>query len=68
MFRRELEIRGSYMSSRTAPRALMCLVESGLLKAEQLDVKTFRLTEITQAIEHARKYSALQFSVVAPNS
>ena len=68
LFRRELEIRGSYMSSRETPGMLIRLVESGLLKLNQLNVKTFPLEKVTECVEFARKCSALQFSVLEPNS
>ena len=61
-------MRGSYMSSRETPGVLIRLVESGLLKLDQLDVKAFSLEEVSQCVEHARKCSALQFSVLKPNS
>lgn len=67
-FRRELELRGSYMSSRETPGVLIRMIESGLLKLDQLDVKTFPLDEVSQCVEFARTCSALQFSVLESNS
>ena len=68
LFRRELEIRGSYMSSRETPSVLIRLMESGLLDMNQLDVKTFPLEEVTRCVEFAHKCSALQFSILEPSS
>ena len=66
--RRELEIRGSYMSSRATPGTLIRLVESKVLNLGLLDIKTCPLAEITKCIDEARKCSALQFSVLLPSS
>ena len=41
MYRRELEVRGSYMCERGAYKTLIRLAESGLLQLEQLDIKKF---------------------------
>ena len=61
-------MRGSYMSSRETPGVLIGLMESGLLDLNKLDIKTFPLKGVTQCVEFARRCSALQFSVLEPNS
>ena len=65
--RKNLQIRGAYVSSRSTPRTLMQLVESKLLNLHQLDVKAFPLQDITEGIRQARMASALQFVVLEPN-
>ena len=67
MYRRELELRGSYMCDRGAYKTLIRLAESGLLQLEQLDIKTFPLADVTDCIMYARKCSAMQFSIVEPS-
>ena len=64
---RELQVRGAFMSSRSTPGRLIQLIESRLLKLEQLDVTTFPLEKASDAIQFARKASTLQFAVVEPN-
>ncbi len=65
--RKQLQIRGAYMSSRSTPGMLIRLIESGMLNLDQLDVKTFPLEEITEIVQQARKASALQFVALLPN-
>ena len=65
--RRELQVRGAYMSSRSTPGRLIQLIESGLLKLEQLDLTTFPLEKVSEAVQFARKASTLQFAVVEPH-
>ena len=56
------------MSSRETPGVLIRLIESGVLSLDHLDVKAFPLGEVSQCVEFARKCSALQFTVLEPNS
>ena len=67
MYRRELEVRGSYMSDRATPRTLMRMMECKLLRMQNLNLKTFPLADIKESVVHARKCSALQFSILKPN-
>lgn len=65
--RKNLEIRGAYMSSRSTPQTLVQLVESKVLNFDQLEVKGFPLDTITECVKQARMASALQFMVLEPN-
>ena len=67
MYRRELEVCGSYMSDRSTPRTLIRMMECKLLRMQDLNLKVFPLSDIKECVDHARKCSALQFSILEPN-
>ena len=64
--RKEIEIRGSFMSSRQAPAALIAMAQSGVLDLQRIQVDTFRLTDIHKAIKVAETMSPLKLCAVEP--
>ena len=66
MIGKELEVRGSFMSSREAPAALIAMVEAGTLDLQHIRVDVFPLADIHNAIKHAENLPALTLCAVEP--
>ena len=66
MLANDWEIVGKFMYERQAPGQLAALAASGLLDLAKIRVKTFKLTELKQAIEAAASMQGLDLTAVVP--
>jgi alcohol dehydrogenase len=66
MLANDWEIVGKFMYERQAPGQLATLAASGLLDLAKIRVKTFKLTELKQAIEAAASMQSLDLTAVVP--
>jgi alcohol dehydrogenase len=66
MLANDWEIVGKFMYERQAPGQLAALVASNLLDLTKIRVKTFKLTELKQAVEAAASMQSLDLTAVVP--
>jgi len=66
MLANDWEIVGQFMYQRQAPGELAALAASGLLDLGKINVRTFKLAELKQAIEAAASMQGLDLTAVVP--
>lgn len=63
---KQLTIRGNFMFPRTAPAEVAQMIAAGLIGLEAIQVKSFGLEQVNEAIASAATAKALELVVVAP--
>lgn len=64
----ELTIRGAFMYPRQAPGELLRMISALTLKLDAIQLHTFGLDDITEAIANASKLKGLEYCVLVPNT
>ncbi len=62
----QLQLRGAFMYPRTAPRDLMRLINAGLLDLAKVQIDSFPLAAINQAIGQAAALKGLHYAMLTP--
>ena len=62
----ELTIRGAFMYPRYAPGDLLRMMAAGTLNSQSIQIRTFSLDDINDAVEQAANVSGLDFCVIVP--